>query len=139
MQSPTLRDMIQDALARGATYRKLEALAIDPVSGKKASYALFNNIVLGNRKEDTMPSQEHLRAIAAALQVPYERVRQAAIAQWVPADGESSIPPAPVGIDAAEWASYDDIGRQAVLDALHIADRRRLRNPPDEGARTRTG
>jgi hypothetical protein len=83
-QSTTLRDMIQNALDRGDTYRKLAARAIDPITGETASYGLFNNIVLG--KTRTAPEPYHLRAIAAALGTTYETVRQAAITQWLPAE-----------------------------------------------------
>lgn len=86
-QSTTLRDMIEAARDRGATYRDLAARAIDPETGEKASYGLINNIVLG--KNGHAPEPKHLRAIAAALQVPYERVRQGAIAQWLPADADT--------------------------------------------------
>lgn len=79
---PTLRDMIQEALDNGATYRELEARAIDPVTGNTASRSVFFDTV--NSKLDRMPYEHHLRAIAAGLRVPYERVRQAAIRQWVP-------------------------------------------------------
>jgi len=91
-QPPTLRDMIQEALDRGTTYRQLEASAIDPVTHKTASRSIFFDTV--NGKLDRMPYEHHLRAIAAGLGVPYERVRQAAIRQWVPAEA-----PAP-GTDA---------------------------------------
>ena len=87
-QAPTLRDMINDALTSGVTYRQLESRAVDPQSGKSASRAVFNDIVLG--KIDRMPYEHHLRAIAAGLGVPYERVRQAAIRQWVPAEDEAA-------------------------------------------------
>jgi hypothetical protein len=84
-QSPTLRDMILEALDNGVTYRKLEAAAIDPETGQTASRAVFVDTVSG--KLNRMPFDYHLRAVAAALKVPYERVRQAAIEQWVPAEG----------------------------------------------------
>lgn len=85
-QAPTLRDMINDALSGGTTYRELEARAVDPESNKRASRSIFNDIATG--KLDRMPHVDHLRAIAAGLGVPYERVRQAAIRQWVPGDDE---------------------------------------------------
>lgn len=83
-QSTTLRDMILEARDGGETYRGLAARAIDPVTGETASYGLINNIVLG--KNRAMPEAAHLRAIAAALRVPYEQVLQAALAQWYPAE-----------------------------------------------------
>jgi hypothetical protein len=81
---PTLRDMIEEARDRGRTYEQLEAIAIDAQTGERASRSLLNNIVLG--KVDRMPYDYHLRGIAVALGKPYEAVRRAAIAQWLPAD-----------------------------------------------------
>ena len=134
-QSPTLlSDMIQEALDNGVTYRELEARAVDPQTGKTASRSVFFDTVSG--KLDRMPYDYHLRAVATALQKPYDVVRRAAIAQWLGTDdARPAIPPAPAGFDAAEWADYDDVGRQAILDAMHIAHRRRVRNHPEEGAR----
>jgi len=83
--SPTLRDMVKDALDSGQTYTQLAERAIDPQTGQKASLALLNDI--GRGKVGRMPYDYHLRAVAAALQKPYEAVRRAAIAEWVPAEG----------------------------------------------------
>ncbi len=85
-QPPTLRDMVQAALDAGQTYKQLEKRAIDPQTGQKASLALLNDIARG--KLSRMPYDYHLRAIAAALQSPYDVVRRAAIAQWLPIEGE---------------------------------------------------
>lgn len=87
-QPPTLRDMIQEALDSGVTYRELEARAIDPATGRTASRSVFFDTIGG--KLDRMPYEYHLRGVAAALRVPYESVRQAAITQWLPADAETS-------------------------------------------------
>lgn len=86
--TPTLRDMIQGALDRGQTYEQLEKRAIDPQTKEPVSRSMMNNIV--NRKVGRMPYDYHLRAIAAALEQPYETVRRAAIAQWLPADVEGA-------------------------------------------------
>lgn len=86
-QSATLRDMIQAALDNGVTYRQLETRAVDPETGQTASRAVFFDTVSG--KLDRMPREHHLRAVAAALGVPYERVRHAAIEQWIPAEGRA--------------------------------------------------
>ena len=57
-----------------------------------------------------------------------------------PVPPASAPPPsAPPGFDPKLWKAYDDVGRQAVLDGMRIADRRRARNHPDEGERDRTG
>lgn len=82
-QSPTLRDMINAEHDRGTPWRELGSRAVDPVTGQKASASIFRDIAVGDL--DRMPRDYHLRAIATALGLPYERVRQAAIDQWVPA------------------------------------------------------
>lgn len=88
-QSTTLRDMIQRALDGGETYRSLANRAVDPLTNKTASYGLISNIMLKDTRSAPEPS--HLRAIAVALRVPYEVVRQAAITQWLPpADDEEA-------------------------------------------------
>lgn len=87
-QLPTLRDMIQNVLDSGVTYRELEARAIDEATGKRASRSIFFDIATG--KLDRIPYDYHLRAIAAGLRAPYESVRQAAISQWLPAGSEET-------------------------------------------------
>lgn len=88
---PTLRDMILAATAPGPgqqTYEQLAKRAHD--RGEAISGAYLNKIALN--KVPRPPTAEHLRAISAALGEPFERVRQAAIRQWWPAeigDGES--------------------------------------------------
>lgn len=79
-QAPTLRDMIQEATKGGLTYEQLAQRA--KRRGAKTSGSYLNNIVLGNVSR--LPTPENLRGIAWALDVPYERVRQAAITQWLP-------------------------------------------------------
>lgn len=110
-QTPTLRDMIKNALDSGLTYRQLAAAAIDEETGKRASHAIFFDIA--NGKLDRMPYDYHLRAIAAGLRAPYESVRRAAIAQWVPGD-------TPVGDDER---------------AAQVAELRSLRDQADEALR----
>lgn len=88
-QPPTLRDMINAEHERGTTYRELGSRAVDEETGKRASASIFYDIA--NGKLDRMPQDFRLRAIAAALKLPYERVRQAAIAQWVPASGAGDV------------------------------------------------
>lgn len=85
-QSPTLRDMIQEAANSGHTYEQLAQRA--KRRGAKTSGSYLNNIVLGNVSR--LPTPENLRGIAWALDVPYERVRQAAINQWLPPDDNSA-------------------------------------------------
>lgn len=88
-QAPTLRDMIREAVDAGLTYEQLSKRAVDQETGRRASPALLNNIV--NQRVDRMPYDYHLRAIAAGLGVPYERVRQGAIRQWVPPEMAGAI------------------------------------------------
>jgi transcriptional regulator with XRE-family HTH domain len=83
-QDPTLSDLIQGALNTGLTLRQLAERATDPRSGETVSKDTINKIVLG--RINRMPIEEHLRGIAAALDLPYERVRQAAIKQWLPSE-----------------------------------------------------
>lgn len=87
--TPTLRDMVNGARDRGQTYKQLAERAIDPETGQRASLAFLNDIARG--KVDRMPYDYHLRALAAALGVPYEHVRQAAIRQWVPPDAPGQV------------------------------------------------
>jgi transcriptional regulator with XRE-family HTH domain len=59
-----------------------------------------------------------------------------ALLQGAPTPTERApIPTAPPGIDPKRWASWDDVGRQQVLDALKIAERRRAQIHSNEGAR----
>lgn len=88
-QAPTLRDMIKASVDRGLTYEQLSKRAVDEETGRRASPALLNNIA--NDKVDRMPYDYHLRAIALGLGVPYERVRQAAIAQWLPPEAGTTV------------------------------------------------
>jgi hypothetical protein len=134
-QPHTLRDMIQQALSSGDNLRTLAARAIDPDTGETIGKDTINKIRHGTAPR--MPEDGKLRAIAAALRAPYESVRQAALIQWFPDAGErAATPPPPPGIDPKRWASYDDTGRQMVIDAMKIAERRRRRIHPNEGERT---
>lgn len=91
--TPTLlRDMVQDALDRGQTYRQLAERAIDPETKQTASFSMLNDIARGNVKR--APSIAHLRAIAAALGKPLEAVRQAAINEYLPTEAEGAQAPA---------------------------------------------
>jgi hypothetical protein len=107
-QAPTLRDMIEKAIANGRTLRELEARAIDEQGntiGKDTIRKIRHGLV------DRMPLERNLRAIAAALEVPYERVRQAAIAEWVPPDAPSTAADIP-----------DDRRAQLIADAQRLHD-----------------
>lgn len=133
-QPTTLRDMIQAALSSGDNLRAFAARAVDPDTGTTIGKDTINKIKHGTAPR--MPEDGKLRAIAAALRAPYESVRQAAMNQWFPDDGGRSTPPGPPdGIDPKRWASYDDTGRQMVLDAMKIAERRRREIHSKEGSR----
>lgn len=84
--TPTLRDMVKEA-RRSLTLDQLAERAVDPESGERASRGLLYDLERGavNR-----PPTGHLRAIAVALGKPYEVVRRAAIAQWLPAEDGTS-------------------------------------------------
>lgn len=56
--------------------------AVDPETGQTASFSLFHDIERG--RVNRAPSVEHLRAISVALGKPFEAVRQAAIAEYLP-------------------------------------------------------
>jgi cell division septum initiation protein DivIVA len=94
--------MVKDALDRGQTYTQLAERAIDPLTAQRASLALLNDI--GRGKVGRMPYDYHLRAIAAALGKPYEVVRQAAIAQWLPeqASDQAATPSPSALLEQAE-------------------------------------
>lgn len=118
-QPPTLRDMIIRAVASGTTFESLGERAIDPDTGKVASRAYLNDVANGKVKR--IPEAEKLRAIAAALDVPYEFVRRAAIAQWLPGTAPE-IAAAPV--DLREWSMWSDEDRELVLLAVRAANAR---------------
>lgn len=86
--TPTLSDMVKEALDRGQTYDQLAERAIDPDSGEKASRGLLYDLSRGTVRR--VPTEGHLRAVAIALGKPYETVRRAAIAQWLPAEDGAS-------------------------------------------------
>jgi len=86
--TPTLRDMVKDALDRGQTLDQLAERAVDPVTGETASRGHFFDLSKDN--VNRMPTAGRLRAVAVALGKPYEAVRAAAIAQWLPADESSA-------------------------------------------------
>jgi hypothetical protein len=116
-QPPTLRDMIQEALDAGRTLRDLEARAVDE-RGNAAKKDTIRKIA--NGLIDRMPLESHLRGIAASLGIPYERVRQAAINQWLP-----GAPTAQVTADAERLEMIEELRRiRADLDrALAELDR----------------
>lgn len=122
--TPTLRDMIQEAAKpRGPmTYEQLAKRAQD--SGENISGAYLNKIALN--KVSRPPTAAHVRAIAAALGQPYERVRQAAIRQWWPADAAEPNPDALIQEArriAAEAARFADAVERGSAAGERPADR----------------
>lgn len=82
--TPTLSDMVKEALDRGQTLDQLAERAVDPETSEKASRGLIYDLSRGT--VNRVPATRHLRAVAAAIGKPYEAVRQAAIRQWLPAE-----------------------------------------------------
>ena len=80
-QPPTLRDMVKTALARGNSLRDLEKRADDGHGNVMRKDTIGK---IANGLQDRSPTESALRGLAAALGVPYERVRQAAVRQWYP-------------------------------------------------------
>lgn len=113
-QQPTLRDMILKAVASGTSYKQLAESATDPETGKVASHSFLNDLANGN--VNRIPEPKNLRAIAAGLGVPYERVRKAAIAQWLPPTSDADID---TDTDAEREAQIAELKRlRAEIDAV---------------------
>ena len=132
-QTPTLRELIQEALDDGLTLRELADKATDPRTGETVGKDTINKIVLG--RINRMPTEDHLRAIAAALRITYERVRRAAIAQWLP----GTDPEVPAFIDLRDWASWSQDDRDLVQLAVRTAntrarERQRVEHDPGSAA-----
>lgn len=121
-QTPTLRELIQEALDNGVTLRELADRAIDPRTAETLGKDTINKIVLG--RINRVPLEGHLRAIANALRVPYERVRRAAIAEWLPGTDLE----VPADIDLREWSKWAPEDREMVLLAVRNANRRAERD-----------
>ncbi|MFG3046203.1 helix-turn-helix domain-containing protein [Streptomyces sp. NPDC048241] len=64
----------------GLSYQSLAAACVDPVSGVKVSTGWVHRLETG--APVTPPSVESLRALAAGLQLPDARLREAAAAQF---------------------------------------------------------
>lgn len=117
-QDPTLRDMIRAANASGLTYERIAKNAIDPETGHKASAGHINDIARG--AVNRLPETKNLRAIAVGLGVPYERVRQAAIREWLPPEPGATAADIPDDRKAqliAELEQLRDIADRALREA----------------------
>lgn len=82
-----LSDLIERA-RKGASYPILAARAEDEETGTRASMAYLFRIVNGTVR--SIPDDEHLAAIAAAINMPTNIVWLAALVQWMPR-GTASI------------------------------------------------
>lgn len=127
-QTPTLRELIQEALDNGVTLRELADRAIDPRTAETLGKDTINKIALG--RINRVPLEGHLRAIANALRVPYERVRRAAIAEWLPGTALE----VPADIDLREWSKWTPEDREMVLLAVRNANRRAERDHSPKNA-----
>lgn len=89
-EQPTLSDMIRQQLDKGVTYAELEERSVAPGTGRsRISDSQLNRLAKGTATR--IPTEEQLRGIAAAVRRPYESVRQAAIAQWLPAEDDLAV------------------------------------------------
>lgn len=109
---PTLLpDMIKRAAESAGGYRELSALAIDPETGIRASTPYLNR--LGRGVVERIPDVPHLRAIAAALGMPYGTVRRAAIDHWMPPPSEELLERAEIAVEAARKVLAKDRPRRS--------------------------
>lgn len=88
-----LSQLIQEALYKGDSYQRLADRAIDPESGETASKPYLQRIV--KNPPANPPTPKVLGAIAAALGLPVQRVKDAAARQWLQ-------------YEATELAGYDE-------------------------------
>lgn len=84
----------------------------------------------------TVPFDSKWASIERALQWERGSIRAilAGGAPTVRPTGDSQA--APAGFDPTEWASWDPVDREMILNAIKIARRRYAQNHPDEGRRT---
>jgi transcriptional regulator with XRE-family HTH domain len=121
-EQPTLSDMIRQEVDKGVTYAELEERATDPATGRsRISDSQLNRLAKGTATR--IPTEEQLRGIAAALRIPYERVRGVAIAQWLPAEVEES--------DEQVLARIDELQAQARQLQQQAAELRGLIDEPE--------
>lgn len=113
----------------------LTARAIDPRTGTTASQGYLHNLRHG--KVTRFPSLEHIGAIAAAIDMPFEVVFLAAIVQWTPeTDGLRGVLDTQLArlideydrkLTALDGGAEPDGDEDAamVAEALHAIDRAR--------------
>jgi hypothetical protein len=76
-----LSQLIQEALDQGDSYQRLADRAVDPDSGETVSKPYLQRIV--KNPPANPPSVPAMKAIAAALRVPFRRVQEATARQWL--------------------------------------------------------
>jgi hypothetical protein len=76
-----LSQLIQEALDQGDSYGKLAERAIDPESGETVSKPYLQRVV--KNPPANPPTPPMMRAIAAALRIPFRRVQEATAQQWL--------------------------------------------------------
>lgn len=76
-----LSQLIQEALDQGDSYGRLADRAVDPETGETVSKPYLQRVV--KNPPANPPTPPMMRAIAAALRVPFRRVQEAAARQWL--------------------------------------------------------
>jgi hypothetical protein len=119
-----LSQLIQEALDKGDSYQRIADRAVDPDSGETVSKPYLQRVV--KNPPANPPTVPMMKAIAAALGKPFERVQAATAKQWLM-------------YEATELAGYDEDTRIIVahLAGQSPADKRRWRRmiEADEQAR----
>jgi hypothetical protein len=87
-----LSQLVQDALDKGTSLRRLGERAIDPDTGEAISWQYFQKLI--KNPPASPPDPKQMRALATALDKPYRRIQEAAAKQWLQ-------------YEATELAGYD--------------------------------
>ncbi|MFI6854554.1 hypothetical protein [Streptomyces sp. NPDC050416] len=91
-QIGALSQLIQEALDKGESYGRLAAKAVDSETGETVSKPYLQRVV--KNPPTNPPTVPMMKAIAAALGKPFERIQEATAKQWLQ-------------YEATELASYD--------------------------------
>ena len=94
-----LSQLIQEALDKGDSYQRLADRAIDSESGETVSKPYLQRVV--KNPPVNPPTVKMMKAIAAALGKPFERIQEATAKQWLL-------------YEATELAGYDEEVRMIV-------------------------
>lgn len=120
-QPSPLSDMIRDSSDSYETMAARRARPEGQESVPQVSVGYLHRIASG--KVDRVPTARHLRAIAAALDVPYETVQAAAIIQW--------MAPTPEALRALRYLTEQQLAKAA--RAGTAAEEIAARADPPEG------